>query len=152
VADQKKQEQDINDIKNAINSISYNVRRIERVLAHERYLPTRQRTIRYFHKKRQLVFDKRYVMQFEKNEADLMGTLFFEKGKKAGQPKTSEIPLGKIAKDNEILNLNPKTKKAVYSALKRINDRVLEETRIELFRLSFNTIQFNEFANRNIEM
>lgn len=152
MTDQDKLARDIEDIKNQLNSITRNIIRIERVLAHDTYIPTRIRIIEYSHSKRQLILDRRYVLKFEKNEADLMGLLFFASGKRKGLPKTTEISLAKIAKDNEILNLKPATQKAVYSAYKRINDRILDKTRIEFFGLSFNAVQFNEFANRNIEI
>lgn len=152
MSDLSKLTQDIEDIKNALNSLARNVVRIERVLAHEKYIPARLRTIEYSHKKRQLMFDKQYVMQFEKNEADLMGLLFIVKGKRTGLPKTGEIALSKIADDNKLLNLKPNSKKAVYSALKRINDRILYETRIDFFILTFNSVRFNDFAKRNVEV
>lgn len=152
MTDDEKLKRDIEEIKRLLDMLASNVVRIERVLAHSTYIPTRNRTIRYFHKTRELVFDDRYTIKFEKNKADLMSKLFYDKGKKAGLPRADEIALSKIAKENERLNLKPNTNKAVYSALKRINDQVLDETRIELFILTINSIRFNEFANRNIEI
>lgn len=146
MADMEKVEQDINDLKNAYNSLLESVRRIERALSRDRYIPTRWHSIYYSHPDRQLIFDKRYPMQFEKNEADLLGSLFYKTGKKAGLPKSDEFVIAKIAKDNERLNLNPQTHKACYQALKRINDRVFTETHIELFQLKYRTVRFNDFA------
>lgn len=144
--DEEKLAQDINDMKNAINSISYNVRRIEAVLARERYIPKRWVSIRYSHKKRQLIFDKRYPIQFEKNEADLLGGLFYRTGKKSGQPNPGEFLIAKIAKENAHLSLKPATQKAVYQAFKRINDRVLKETRFELLQLNYTSLRINELS------
>jgi hypothetical protein len=150
MTNQEKLEQDINDIKNAINSIAGNVRRIERALARDRYIPTLWHSISYSHKTRQLIFDKRYPMQFEKNEADLLGGLFYRGGKKAGQPKMGELLLSKVAKENTRLNLKPSTQKAVYQAFKRIYDRVLSETCLEIYELNYTTLMFNDFSKMSL--
>lgn len=143
-------QEDIEDIKNALNAISNRLRRIERALSHDTYIAVSNwPKIRYSHKERRLSFDNRYAIEFVKNEADLLANLFYKSGKKAGCPKADDMLVANIAKENERLNLRPNTHKATYQALKRIHDRVLRETQIELFSLTYNLIRMNHIDNTN---
>lgn len=88
-------------------------------------------------------------MQFVKNEADLLANLFYKSGKKAGHPKSDDILIAGLAKENERLNLRPSTHKATYQALKRIRDRVRAETQVELFSLTYNLLRMNHTDHSN---
>lgn len=145
MTDDEKIKQDIEDIKNGLNAVLWNIKRIEKSLSRDTYIPKRWLKIRYSHDDRQLVFDDRFKIDFKKNEAELLGLLFYKSGKKSGMPRSEEFLIAKIAKDNERLNLKPSTHKATYQAYKRIYDRIFIETRIEMLNLSYNTVSLNKF-------
>lgn len=142
---QEKIEQDIEDIKNVLNSINFNIRKIENSLSRNTYIPKRSLRIEYSHNDRQLIFDRRYKMDFKNNEAHLLGLLFYKSGKKISQPRSDEFSTAGIAKENKRLSLKPDTQKTTYQAYKRIHERIYKETRIEMLNLSYSAISLNRF-------
>ncbi len=133
MADQEKLEQDINDIKNAINSITSNVRRIERALARDTYIPAVWHSIRYSRKDKQLIFDKRFRMQFDKNEAALLEIMF---NAKSGVPKKQKFYCAEVAEHFHKLGNSPQTAKAVHQTITRIDSKVRQQTHLEAFHIT----------------
>jgi len=127
------------NLEKKLDLINARLGRIEESLSRVSFIRSKWIKLTYSHRDKELRFNSGFAIKFDKNEAELLDTLFV---KKTGKPKLKTFYCQELAEYFKKVNSGPMTAKAVHQTVERIDKKVKHKTKLSILDIKTKEFHF----------